>query len=534
LNLVGRKYGSPLLNKHQKLLLNFVNQPVEDYFRQNSSQAKAFAEIMTICKAGWNAETSRKKKWTAHCVAENLALLLVIRWEVEKDKEMRHAEVTNRAATWSGSAPGTGVPKATNFMRAIRKLRAAYEPSLKLNVQAQKDAENVVHGTPSLSFQLNGTRDQDHVPWGKWAKCESNCPVCKHTSTMPMQLCEAINAADALLRVGAETNGGDGKFEVTANKVGCYCFGQNCYGDDDGIGCWWCVVLARRKDDLPSVEVEKGVCQFDCHICKCNCQAIFQENKRHTIANGLEKSAKQRTKPSETRKSLNKEGCSMYFNYMKNALKNNSVRELQDVDYRFKDEQANDAITRTAINVLGNSRLQSDPYVMRGLQDLIPGRHTDVTISYGGKKVNMSLAQARKQLKKGSKKSPPKPMPISSEHTPPYSNFVSNVDNRAWRNGLSSEPMYPHQEEKNTTAAVAVTTPAALMATMAERVQKRVLDVFLNVSLNVSSPATKKIAAKVRAQLARKDPAFMSVVDRFQDVKCSQEISSACLNGSVH
>ncbi len=55
------------------------------------------------------------------------------------------------------------------------------------------------------------------------------------------------------------------------------------------------------------------------------------------------------------------------------------------------------------------------------------------------------------------------------------------------------------------------------------------LDVFLNMSLNVSSPATKKIAAKVRAQLARKDPAFMSVVDRFQDVKCSQEISLACL-----
>ena len=167
-------------------------------------------------------------------------------------------------------------------------------------------------------------------------------------------------------------------------------------------------MLARRKDNLPSVEVEPGVCQFDCHICKCNYQATFQENKRHTIANGLEKSAKQRTKPSETRKSLNKEGCSMYFNYVKNALKNNSVRELQDV-----------AITRTSIDVLGNSRLQYDPYVMRGLQDLIPGRRTDVTISDGGKKVNMSLAQARKQLKKGSKKSPPEPMPISSEHMPP-------------------------------------------------------------------------------------------------------------------
>ena len=106
---------------------------------------------------------------------------------------------------------------------------------------------------------------------------------------------------------------------------------------------------------------------------------------------------------------------------------------------------------------------------------------------------------------------------------------MSNVDNCAWRNGLSSEPMYPHQEARNTTAAAAVTAPAALTATMAERVQQRVLGVFLNVSLNVSSQAIKKIAAKVHAQLARKDPAFTSVVDRFQDIKCSQEISLACL-----
>ncbi len=133
----------------------------------------------------------------------------------------------------------------------------------------------------------------------------------------------------------------------------------------------------------------------------------------------------------------------------------------------------------------------------------------------------------RKQLKEGGrKKSPPKLLPISSKHMPPYSNFVSNVDNHAWRNGLSSKPMYPHQEaRRNTTAAAAVTTLALLMATMAERVQKRVLDIFLNVSL----PATKKIAVKVHAQHARKDPAFTSVVDQFQDIQCSQEISSACL-----
>ena len=133
---------------------------------------------------------------------------------------------------------------------------------------------------------------------------------------------------------------------------------------------------------------------------------------------------------------------------------------MQDADYRSEDEQASDAITTTAINVLGSSRLQADPYVMCGLQDLIPGRRTDVTISDGGKKVNNSLTLARKQLMEGSKKSMPELMPISSKHTPPYSNFVSNVDNRAWRNELSSEPMYPHQEARNTTAAAAVMAPA--------------------------------------------------------------------------
>jgi hypothetical protein len=91
--LSGRKYDSPLLANQQTLLLNFVDQPVEDYCRQNSLQAKAFGEIMTICKAGWKSETSWKKKWTVHFVAENLALLLVIRRQVEKEKKETRAEV---------------------------------------------------------------------------------------------------------------------------------------------------------------------------------------------------------------------------------------------------------------------------------------------------------------------------------------------------------------------------------------------------------------------------------------------------------
>ena len=95
----------------------------------------------------------------------------------------------------------------------------------------------MVHRTPSLSPQLTGVRNQDHVPWGKWENYESNCPVCVHALTMPMQSRENVNAADAWLREEAKANDGDGKFEATATKVGCYCYGQNCFGDEYGIGC---------------------------------------------------------------------------------------------------------------------------------------------------------------------------------------------------------------------------------------------------------------------------------------------------------
>ena len=62
---------------------------------------------------------------------------------------------------------------------------------------AEKKKETIVHRTPSLSLQLSGACNQDHVPWGSWAKCESNCPVCKHVSTMPLQSREELNAVDA-------------------------------------------------------------------------------------------------------------------------------------------------------------------------------------------------------------------------------------------------------------------------------------------------------------------------------------------------
>ncbi len=80
-----------------------------------------------------------------------------------------------------------------------------------------------------------------------------------------MQNREGVHVADSWLREAAEANGGDGKFEATETKVRCYCWGKNCFGDRDGIGCWKCVDLAMEEEgELSADVVGPGVCRFDC------------------------------------------------------------------------------------------------------------------------------------------------------------------------------------------------------------------------------------------------------------------------------
>jgi hypothetical protein len=45
-----------------------------------------------------------------------------------------------------------------------------------------------------------------------------------------------------------------------------------------------------------------------------------------------------------------------------------------------------------------------------------------------------------------------------------------------------------------------------------------------------TTPQTKRVVAKVHAQLTQKDATFTTVVDHYQDFQSLQEISSACIN----
>jgi hypothetical protein len=374
-----------------------------------------------------------------HFVAEHLAYLLVLRRQVQNEKEVQEA---NNRSTW----PAMGVPKANNLKRASCKLWLAYKMPLKLYVQAEREAENIVHCMPLFCLQLTGPRVQDHIPWGKFLKFKSNChvPKCVHALTMPLQSWDLIISGHKHLLRAVKADGGDGRFEPLETKVGCYCFNQNCFGDKSGIGCWWCVELVTEKGgDIPD-EIEPGVCHFDCRICKCNCQATFEEIKRNQILNGLRKNV-EKGKPIKMAESKREGGWSLFFDYVKNNLNNYSVQEFQQVDSLSKNEVIQDLFTNTSIVVLHNTSIQCNPNVMQGLQGIIPGccTNVEVTLVAGGKKVSISIQQARKELK-GQKKSPPE-VPSLKDHTPPTSNFMSNAGNCVHCNGLSKVAINPHR-----------------------------------------------------------------------------------------
>ncbi len=162
--------------------------------------------------------------------------------------------------------------------------------------------------------------------------------------------------------------------------------------------------MAQEKGDAPA-EAEPGICRFECDVCMCSCQVTFDESKRHTIAKGLSKNAIKGGKnvSEKSREARNAEGRSLFFDYVKSNLHDNSIREYQGFDSRSNNDVSNDILVTTANDIYLNDSLQSDAHVMRGLQDIIPGRRTTVSVTPagGGNKVNVSLQQLKKELKGG-------------------------------------------------------------------------------------------------------------------------------------
>jgi hypothetical protein len=182
--LASCKYNYPKLDVQQKNLLNLIDQLAMHYFRLGLLQVMAFREIKILCNAGGKMETLRKKNWTISFVIEKLALLLVLWSKTEKEKELCENEQAAQSALAKSAKSRT--PKATTLKRAFWKFWNTHQLLLKLYLKLEKDRKNVVHCTSSLCYQLTGARAQDHVPWSKWPKYESCCPVCLHPSTIQL------------------------------------------------------------------------------------------------------------------------------------------------------------------------------------------------------------------------------------------------------------------------------------------------------------------------------------------------------------
>ena len=128
--------------------------------------------------------------------------------------------------------------------------------------------------------------------------------------------------------------------------------------------------------------------------------------------------------PTKLAESKREGGHLLYHDYVMNKLDNYFIREFQQVDSCSKDEIVQDVFTKTSIDTFHDTLLQCDPYVMRGLQGIIPGHRSNFEVTpivVGGTKVSMSIAAARKELK-GQRKSPPE-VPSLQDRTPPRLQF---------------------------------------------------------------------------------------------------------------
>ncbi len=81
--------------------------------------------------------------------------------------------------------------------------------------------------------------------------------------------------------------------------------------------------MATEKGDVPD-EVEPGVCCFECNICRCACQAMFDESKHYQISNGIKKKM-EKFKPIGLHELKGKGSCSLFFDYIKDSLDNHSA-----------------------------------------------------------------------------------------------------------------------------------------------------------------------------------------------------------------
>ena len=207
----GKAHKSPPLDTKRTMLLDITSRPFEEYFLRGTIQAADFEKLKKQCFTGWTCTSARNRIWTMVYTAEKLALLLVLREQVDSKKKVR-------ASSRAGGASATN-----DLKRAFAKLYAAYDKSLQSYLEAKRTEANKSVRLLSLYRQLTGTLLQYKFPWNQMKKDADGCPCCQHTATMAVESNADVSAKNRELRTKASANGGDGKFTAASALHGCYC-----------------------------------------------------------------------------------------------------------------------------------------------------------------------------------------------------------------------------------------------------------------------------------------------------------------------
>jgi hypothetical protein len=93
----------------------------------------------------------------------------------------------------------------------------------------------------------------------------------------------------------------------------------------------------------------------------------FNESRGYTISNAI--MSKVKTTSCETQELLDEGGPTLFFNYIKNSLNNNIliVYERQSADSHSSIDVLMDTATKTAIEMLHDNDIHTNPHVWRGL-----------------------------------------------------------------------------------------------------------------------------------------------------------------------
>ena len=87
-----RKFGAPSLAVMREMLDVIVHQPFQDFFLNNSEQAKSFNNLKKVSVFKCTSKTARFRKWMVDFISDKLALLMELNQQVVNEKTAREKE----------------------------------------------------------------------------------------------------------------------------------------------------------------------------------------------------------------------------------------------------------------------------------------------------------------------------------------------------------------------------------------------------------------------------------------------------------